>query len=81
MVGVVLAAALTANVPLGMWRSGLRRLSPSWVLAVHASVPLLVGMRFALGMASWVIPPEIALAVVGQLLGARLLPLWGRSRD
>ena len=71
-IALLLAVALTVNVPLGMWRRGLRRFSPAWFIAIHASIPLLVGMRLALVPTNWVIPAEIALAVAGQLVGARL---------
>lgn len=81
MVGLLLAVALATNVPLGMWRRGLRRFSLSWFLAIHASIPLLVGLRFALGLAGWVIPPEIALAVAGQWLGGRLSPRRRRGYE
>ena len=72
LVGLLLTAALVANVPLGMWRRGLRPFSPRWFLSIHASIPLLVTLRFVLGLSIWVIPPEIALAVVGQVVGMRL---------
>ena len=71
-IGLLFATALGTNVPLGVWRRGLRRFSPAWFVAIHASIPLLVGMRLALVQANWVIPPEIALAVVGQWIGLRL---------
>ena len=71
-IALLLAVALTVNVPLGMWRRGLRRFSPAWFIAIHASIPLLVGMRLALVPTNWVIPAEIALAVAGQLAGTRL---------
>jgi hypothetical protein len=75
LVGLLLVTALAANVPLGAWRSHLRRFSPAWFVAIHASIPVLVGMRFALGLPNWVIPPEIILAFVGQFVGARLQTL------
>jgi hypothetical protein len=78
-IGLLFAAALGANVPLGAWRRGLRRFSPAWFVAIHASIPLLVAMRLALVRPNWVIPPEIALAVVGQLIGARLPGFWGEG--
>jgi len=75
-IGLLFAAALGSNVPLGIWRRRLRRFSPAWFVAIHASIPLLVAIRLALVGADWVIPPEIALAVVGQLIGGRLPELW-----
>ena len=69
---LLLAVALAVNVPLGMWRRGMRRFSPAWFLAIHASIPLLVALRLALVDTNWVIPPEIALAIAGQMVGARL---------
>jgi hypothetical protein len=74
---LILVAALGANVPLGAWRSGLRRFSPAWFLAIHASVPLLIAMRFTMGVSYWVIPPEVGLAFAGQFIGARLFLLGG----
>ena len=74
-IGILFVAALGTNVPLGMWRRRLRRFSPAWFLAIHASIPVLVAIRLAFVPVNWVIPPEMALAVVGQLVGARLFPL------
>ena len=71
-IGLLFVAALGANVPLGMWRRGLRPFSPGWFVAIHASIPLLVAMRLAMVRANWVIPPEMTLAVVGQFVGSRL---------
>ena len=75
-IGLLFAAALGSNVPLGIWRRRLRRFSPAWFVAIHASIPLLVAIRLALVGPNWVIPPEIALAVVGQLIGGRLPGFW-----
>ena len=75
-IALLFSVALAANVPLGMWRRRLRRFSPAWFVAIHASIPVLVAIRLAFVSANWVIPPEIALAVAGQFVGGRLLPLW-----
>jgi hypothetical protein len=69
---VLLALAFGANVPLGWWRRYRRRFSPEWFFAIHASIPVLIAMRFALGMSYWIIPAEIVAAVVGQVAGSRL---------
>ena len=75
-IALLLAVALLVNVPLGMWRRSMRRFSPTWFLAIHASIPLLIALRLALVETNWVIPPEIALAVVGQVVGMRLPQAW-----
>jgi hypothetical protein len=46
-------------------------------VAIHASIPLLIAIRLLLIRPSWVIPPEIGLAFVGQFVGARV-PLFRR---
>ena len=78
-IGLLFATAVGANVPLGVWRHGLRRFSPSWFLAVHASIPLLVAIRLSLVSSNWVVAPEMALAIVAQIAGGRLARLWNRS--
>jgi hypothetical protein len=72
LIGLLLTVAVAVNLPLGLWRSGLRRFSPWWFVAVHGSIPLLFAMRLALVRQGWVIAPEVALAVVGQVVGGRL---------
>jgi hypothetical protein len=71
-IGLLFVTALGTNALLGIWRSGLRRFSPAWFVAIHASIPLLIAMRLVLIRTLWVIPPEIGLAFVGQFVGARL---------
>ena len=71
-IGFLLLLAFAINLPLGWWRSRRQKFSPSWFLAIHASIPLLVATRFALGLSLWIIPIEIAAAVGGQVTGARV---------
>ena len=71
-IGLLLLLAFAINLPLGWWRCRRQKFSPSWFLAIHASIPFLVATRFALGLSLWVIPAEIAFAVVGQFTGARV---------
>jgi hypothetical protein len=71
-IALLFVVAFAANVPLGMWRRGLRKFSPAWFVAIHASIPLLFATRYLLELPLWVIPPEIGFAVLGQVLGARL---------
>jgi hypothetical protein len=71
---VVTAAIFLLNVPFGWWRQGLRRLSPAWFVAIHAPVPLVVALRWAVGLPfRWsTLPIFVAAYFAGQLVGARL---------
>jgi len=79
---IPLAVAIAAvNVPFGYWRAGLRRFSPSWFVAVHAPVPLVVVLRLLVGVA-WRLASLPILAgafFTGQLLGG-LLRGWRERR-
>jgi hypothetical protein len=72
-IGILLLLAFLVNLPLGWWRNRQARFSALWFLAIHASIPVLVATRFALGLSVWMIPVEIAFAIVGQVTGARLI--------
>ncbi len=71
-IGLLLLLAFAINLPLGWWRCRQQKFSPSWFLAIHASIPVLVATRFALGLSLWIIPAEIVFAIVGQVTGARV---------
>lgn len=72
--GTLTAFAFLVNLPFGWWRAGLRKLSPAWFLAVHAAVPLVIGVRLSLGLPfRWLWVPLYAAAYFsGQAVGARL---------
>ncbi|MDD4514114.1 hypothetical protein [Massilibacteroides sp.] len=63
--------AFLLNIPLGRWRTRYKKLSLPWWLVVHASIPFIIAMRIWLGTPRLYIPLFIALAVLGQFLGAR----------
>ena len=70
----VAAATLVLNLPFGFWRAGVRKYSPAWFLAVHATVPLIVAMRLAAGL-GWrlsTFPVLIGAFFGGQFIGGRL---------
>jgi len=71
-------AIFLINLPFGYWRAGLRKLSPAWFVAIHAPIPLAVGLRFAMGLPFELstLPLYIAAFFAGQTLGSRL----GRQR-
>lgn len=70
---IAIAATFLINLPFGFWRGGLRKLSPAWFVAIHAPVPLVIGLRFALGLPfRWsVLPLFLAAYFGGQFVGIR----------
>jgi hypothetical protein len=74
------AALLTilVNVPFGWWREGSRKFSPTWFVAIHAAVPLVIVIRRLLGVRlAWTtLPFLVASYFLGQTLGARARRGW-----
>ena len=70
---IVSLAAFIVNLPLGGWRSKYRKLTLPWWLLIHASIPLIVALRIWLDTPLVFIPLFIAVAVLGQFLGGRLM--------
>lgn len=73
-VTVVAFSIALVNLPFGFWRAGLRPLTPRWFVAVHAPVPIAVGLRLLSGL-GWrlgTLPVFIAAYFAGQYLGGRL---------
>ena len=68
-VGLVTATALLVNVPLGRWRSRVKKFSFWWFLAVHLSVPFIIFLRVETGISAIWIPFTVGFAVLGQYLG------------
>lgn len=62
---------LLLNIPLGYLRAGVKRLSVSWFIAVHAAIPFIVLLRFVLGV-GWrlaTVPLFVGAYVAGHFLG------------
>jgi len=68
---VTAALAFLLNLPLGRWREKCRRYSPAWFAAIHASIPVIVGLRIGLRIPWAWAPLFIGLAVLGQWWGGR----------
>ncbi len=67
-------ATILINVPFGFWRARSAKLTWPWFMAVHAPVPVLVGLRLVLGV-GWTLSTVPLLAgayLLGQFLGGRL---------
>ena len=71
---VAILATFCLNLPMGYWRAGVGKFSPAWFVAVHAAVPMVVGLRFALGIPfRWAIFPLFVAAYFGgQTVGAKV---------
>jgi hypothetical protein len=68
---LVALAVLVLNIPFGYWRAGVPKFSPRWFVAIHAPVPLVVGMRLAAGIRfHWTTIPILVVSFFGgQFLG------------
>lgn len=83
---IISAASLTVfsficNLPLGRWRSTVKKFSLNWFLAVHLSIPLIIFLRIKLGLSAWDIPLNLAAAIAGQFVGGSAGGRELRSRD
>lgn len=83
---VVAALVLAVNLPFGFWRAGVPKFTLPWILAVHAPVPIVVGLRMVSGL-GWqfvTFPVLVSAFFTGQLVGGRLrhrcVPGTGRPR-
>ncbi len=76
--GVVAVEVLVVNLPFGFWRAGVRRFTLPWFLAVHAPVPLVVGLRLLAGL-GWrlsTVPILAGAFLAGQFLGGKARQWW-----
>jgi hypothetical protein len=73
---------LVLNLPFGFWRAGVKKFSLAWFLAVHAPIPLVVGLRLwsDLGFEWTTYPLMVGAYFAGQFLGGRLRLRWGPIR-
>jgi hypothetical protein len=65
--------AFFLNLPLGYMRAKSKKYSIQWVFWIHASIPFIVWFRIANNLENWIIIVNIALAILGQLLGSYIL--------
>ena len=67
---VVLLASFGLNIPLGIWRAGVKKFSLSWFISIHLAVPLIYFLRVSEGLPYWTIPIFITAALLGQFSGS-----------
>lgn len=67
---VLSVVAVAVNIPLGVWRETLHKMSFLWFVAIHASIPLIVWLRHMWDIPLLFVPISIGWAVYGQMLGA-----------
>jgi len=71
---LVAVSTVVINVPFGYWRAGVKKFSPSWYIAVHAAVPIVITMRLLAGI-HWRVTTIgflVSCYFLGQFLGTRL---------
>ena len=66
------------NIPLGLWRGSVKKLSLSWFVALHLSIPLVIIFRIHAGMSMIYVPVVILIAVLGQRTGMHILSKTNR---
>jgi hypothetical protein len=71
---IALVVTFVINLPFGYWRGGVRKFSPAWFVAIHAPVPMVIALRFILGLPfRWGALPFFVVAYFGgQFVGNRL---------
>ena len=73
ILAILLIVAFAINLFFGYWRASVRALSVQWFLAIHLSVPVIIGLRLWLLGWNWVtVPAFVAVFFLGQYAGGRI---------
>ena len=70
---IVALVALGLNIFLGKYRSRFRKMTIKWWLLIHASIPVIIPLRIYLNIPPITIPLFIGLAIIGQVIGNKIL--------
>jgi len=65
--------SLILNTFLGKWRTNYKKMTIMWWILIHASIPVIIPLRIWLDTPKIWIPVYIVIAVIGQLIGSKLL--------
>jgi hypothetical protein len=62
------------NLPFGYWRDNVKKFSLQWILAIHVPVPIVIALRFILGLGFAFItyPILVGAFFLGQFIGAKI---------
>ncbi|MFV0366008.1 MAG: hypothetical protein ACK5JS_05810 [Mangrovibacterium sp.] len=65
---------LLLNIPYGMWRTRVKKLSFEWFCSIHLPIPYIVVIRqwTGIGFAWWTYPLFVGAFFTGQLLGKKI---------
>lgn len=69
---LILLFTFLVNLPFGWLRRNEKKFTFKWWLYIHLPIPLVIALRIWLKINPWLIPVIIAVAVAGQIVGARL---------
>ncbi len=65
--------AFAVNVAAGRLRARSAKFSVSWFLWIHLPILVILPIRVWVGLSAWMIPLLVAVALVGQWVGGRLI--------
>ncbi len=73
-IAIVAILVFLLNIPFGIWRGRLKKLTFKWFLAIHLPIPAVVALRywFDLGFAWYTYPFLLVAFFLGQLLGKKI---------
>lgn len=62
------------NIPFGYWRQSVRKFSLQWILAIHLPVPVVIALRFIMGLGFKFVtyPILVGAFFLGQFIGAKI---------
>ncbi|MGL4520832.1 MAG: hypothetical protein ACRCUJ_14485 [Phocaeicola sp.] len=72
-IAIVSVVSLAVNIFLGKFRTRFRKMTFMWWLMIHASIPLIIPLRIWLDTPKIAIPIFIGLAVIGQMIGSKVI--------
>lgn len=75
MILLLIIFVFLLNLPLGLWRSTVKKFSFQWFIAVHIAVPFIVLMRMYLGIGFELITLPLTMIpyFAGHFVGGKYL--------